>query len=47
MTNQEYKQMYIESCVESGAKYTASGLKQFIVWRKNVESLFDEMKSKI
>jgi len=46
MTNQEYKQMYIESCVESGAKCTSSGLRQFIVWRKHVESFFDEMKSK-
>ena len=38
----KYKEMYAESCSESGEKPSASGLKRFSDWRMRVEKLFDE-----
>jgi len=38
----EYKEMYAESCSESGENPSVSGLKRFIEWRMRVEKLFDE-----
>jgi hypothetical protein len=38
----EYKEMYAESCSESGESPSVSGLKRFIEWRMRVEKLFDE-----
>ena len=37
-----YKEMYAESCSESGEKPSASGLKRFSDWRMRVEKLFEE-----
>jgi hypothetical protein len=38
----EYKEMYAESCSESGESPSVSGLKRFIEWRMRVEKLFKE-----
>jgi len=42
MEHHEYKEMYMENCMESGEKPSVSGLKKFIEWRKSVEKFFDE-----
>ena len=36
----EYKEMYAEVCVETGAKYTPVAFMEFVEWRKRVEALF-------
>jgi hypothetical protein len=41
MTMKEYKEMYNETCFETGARPTERGFKEFMAWRKRVEKLFD------
>ena len=44
MTMKEYKEMYNETCFETGARPTERGFKEFKAWRKRVEKYFDNMK---
>ena len=41
MTEQEYRDMYAEYCMESGVRWTDRGFVEFKAWRKRVEKLFD------
>ena len=41
MTEQEYRDMYAEYCMESGERMTDRGFMEFMAWRKRVEKLFD------
>jgi hypothetical protein len=43
MTMKEYKEMYNETCFETGARPTERGFKEFKAWRKRVEKLFDNI----
>jgi hypothetical protein len=44
MTEEEYRDMYRENCMESGSRMTEKGFEEFKAWRKRVEKLFDNMK---
>jgi|TARA_B110000908_G_scaffold99159_1_gene117103 hypothetical protein len=41
MTEQEYRDMYAEVCMETGERFTDRGFMEFKAWRKRVEELFD------
>ena len=41
MTEQEYRDMYAEYCMESGERMTDRGFREFKAWRKRVEDLFE------
>ena len=41
MTEQEYRDMYAEYCMESATRMTDRGFREFMAWRKRVEKLFD------
>mgnify|MGYP000633006219 CR=1 FL=1 len=40
MTEQEYRDMYGEYCMEGGSRMTERGFEEFKAWRKRVEALF-------
>ena len=42
MTEQEYRDMYNEYCMEGGSRMTERGFMEFKAWRKKVEDLFDK-----
>ena len=42
MTEQEYRDMYAEYCMESGERWTDRGFMEFMAWRKRVEDLFEK-----
>ena len=42
MTEQEYRDMYAEYCMESGERMTDRGFTEFKAWRERVEKLFEE-----
>jgi hypothetical protein len=44
MTEEEYRDMYRENCMESGSRMTERGFEEFKAWRKRVEKYFDNMK---
>ena len=42
MTEQEYRDLYAEYCMESGERMTDRGFREFKAWRERVEKLFEE-----
>ena len=42
MTEQEYRDMYAEYCMEGSERMTGRGFMEFKAWRKRVESFFDK-----
>ena len=42
LTEQEYRDMYAEYCMESGERMTDRGFMEFKAWRERVEKLFEE-----
>ena len=44
MTEEEYRDMYREHCMEGGSHMTEHGFEEFKAYRKRVEKYFDNMK---
>ena len=42
MTEQEYRDMYAEYCMEGGFQISPEGFAEFVEWRENVEKYFED-----
>ena len=42
MTEQEYRDMYAEYCMEGSERMTDRGFMEFKAWRKRVETFFEK-----
>jgi len=42
MNEQELRDMYNETCMETAARPTERGFEEFKAWRKRVEKLFEK-----